>query len=361
MNYLKLLITIILLIWNGITVDVYIPNDYELSDIEKISMQYVNNNDIKIYINEEYYVFDVIGGLKIKMPYNGNLSVIGNPSNKTLIDFTNKKKYNTVVDFSTYTGQTLTFENIIFYNFIDPAVSEASHLFYSNVKNLNFNIVFKNCVFDTGNMIILKLDSYRELITSELNHQILFESCKFNEVKYNQLFIFNNSGFNRVNRIGMKIINSEFTNCNDIIKMEFGITEFDNCKFSNLSTSQNQAIFGEIKYYSILNIKNTIFFDINETKSVVPFITINNNFLSFYNVTMENVHNKLGYLIRNTYKIKNKEYINIESSTFDSQNSKINITNSVFKNLINPNTFSNVVDIKNGEVYMNNCEINNIR
>jgi len=33
---------------------------------------------------------------------------------------------------------------------------------------------------------------------------------------------------------------------------------------------------------------------------------------------MENVHIKHGYLIRNSYKMTEKEFINIESSTFDS-------------------------------------------
>jgi len=180
MNHIKLLITIILLIWQGFAVDINIPNDnYELADLEKISLQYANKNDITIHIDEEYYVFNSTGGIKIKMPYNGNFSVIGNPTNKTFIDFTDKKNYSFFIDFTSYSNQTLTFENIIFYNFMDPVVSDASYLFYLYINNINFNIVFKNCVFDTGNMIVLKLDSFRELVNTELRYQILFDSCKF--------------------------------------------------------------------------------------------------------------------------------------------------------------------------------------
>lgn len=74
-------------------------------------------------------------------------------------------------------------KNITFNNFYDPFAEKENCLFYMNALNLNYKIIFKNCIFNNSESIVLKVDN--ELTKLNLNNDdvqnnnIIFDFCKF--------------------------------------------------------------------------------------------------------------------------------------------------------------------------------------
>jgi len=164
------------------TVDVYIPNDkydiYNISDI--ISNYAIKYNDINIYLNEEYMLVKKLerNYHQIYIPGNVNVSLIGNPNNGTIIDFSENFFYYSIL-FTEHTGQQIRIENITFHNFNDPLSSLNNDLFYVSSYSNNYQIIFKNCIFDGSNSLIFDMEPRDNVIKRILEYQVLFDSCQF--------------------------------------------------------------------------------------------------------------------------------------------------------------------------------------
>ncbi|ORY54795.1 hypothetical protein LY90DRAFT_669862, partial [Neocallimastix californiae] len=371
MFYQKLLLLLIVTIWRSIAIDIIIPDDgYELSDVPSLIDQYsLKHKTIIFYINSDHYELNINRDITIRVPPNTNVSFIGkspsSPSSHALIDYS-RGFFNVIINFTEYTDQQIIFENIEFYNFSNPRASEVTNIFYMTAINHKFNILFKNCIFNTSNSSVFKLDIDKTSYTDDIKYVLRFESCKFRKIHNNGVFILNGRGLYTKNNIGVRIENSDFNECSDIIKQEYGYIKFNNCHFENLSTERNYAIFNEMIYDAGLYIENSSFKNIN-VPATVPFITAYGNLINFNNVTMVNVHTKIGFLINNRWK--NIEIINtyFNSCLFDDistlivgERARVYFNNSIIKNFINPNYFSAITDLKYSETYFDNCEIKNL-
>ncbi|OUM65634.1 hypothetical protein PIROE2DRAFT_7300 [Piromyces sp. E2] len=227
----------LIIIWNQIcvSVNVYIPNEkYDLNNLSDLLKYYsVQYKEINIYIDKYYYTSDAQNrGFHILVPGDINVSLIGKPSNGTFIDLTNNP-FHFSLSYNEYTGQQFRVENITFYNFMDPRSVEANDIFYFRSYSHNYNFSFKNCVFDTSNSLIFKLDT--ETLTNKeetTDYQITFDSCQFKNIKGNGVILFGDTKEkkNIINN-SVKVINSYFMNCYDIVKMYYGKIEFDNFPF----------------------------------------------------------------------------------------------------------------------------------
>ncbi|ORY54793.1 hypothetical protein LY90DRAFT_646782 [Neocallimastix californiae] len=370
MNYLKLFIINIILILKCFSVDIYIQKDgYDFSNIKDTIISYASKyNDINIYINYDYYIISITKLIEITVPANTNISFIGNPSNstKTIIDFI-KSPQNLVISFEQYTNQQLIFENIEFTNYYHERASEKTSIIYSIINSVKYNILIRNCIFSNSNSIIFKLDSENFKYENEVKYIIHFDKCKFINIINNGVIFMNNKGNDVLNNSGILISNSEFSNCSDFAMMDYGYLKIEYCVFTQLTSKLNVAIFNKMRYDSVLIIENSIFHDINAIDNTAPFITTYGNSISFYNVTMKNVHNKIGYLIYNNQKKKEIENLTFDLSTFEDistlitgDNAHIYIQNSTFNNIKNPNTFAAITDSKYSKNYITNCEIKDI-
>jgi len=184
MFYQKLLLLLIVTIWRSIAIDIIIPDDgYELSDVPSLIDQYsLKHKTIIFYINSDHYELNINRDITIRVPPNTNVSFIGkspsSPSSHALIDYS-RGFFNVIINFTEYTDQQIIFENIEFYNFSNPRASEVTNIFYMTAINHKFNILFKNCIFNTSNSSVFKLDIDKTSYTDDIKYVLRFESCKF--------------------------------------------------------------------------------------------------------------------------------------------------------------------------------------
>jgi len=185
MQYLKIYI---ILVWTiitrkclGLDIDVFIPNEnYNIYNINELVNLYSNKyHNINIYFKDTYFKYEGERiGLQINIPANTNVSLIGNPNSGTVIDFSNNIFYTSIV-FNEYNGQQFKVENITFYHFIDQFSSTENDLFFIPAMDINFKVLFKNCIFDTSNSLILSVP-IRGIFTKQLpDYQIIIDSCQF--------------------------------------------------------------------------------------------------------------------------------------------------------------------------------------
>lgn len=184
MIHIKFFIILIILVWKSITINIYIPDDgYQLNEADKIIDQYsIKYKSINIYINQDVYSLDIKRDIILRIPADTDVSIIGKSPSGTIIDFTDSF-FNFNIYFIEYTNQYLKFENITFYNFYHPRVSDSSNILYLYTTNINFNIIIKNCKFFKSNSVIFKMDTNYFSYTGDIKYPIQFISCKFRYLK----------------------------------------------------------------------------------------------------------------------------------------------------------------------------------
>ncbi|ORX45799.1 hypothetical protein BCR36DRAFT_414396 [Piromyces finnis] len=325
-----------------ISIDVSIPNEkYNFDNINDLISSYSEKyKTINIYINQDYYTPDVsLITKQLLVPSNTNITLIGNPNNKngTMFDFSNNKFCFYSFIFEEYTGQQFKFENITFTNYIDVNKSENSLFHTRSLYSTNFSIIFKNCVFDTGNASILLLEIQINIKNNLNEYQFLFDSCRFNNFNGNNLFVLKKpeKSYYYVNHYGIKIINSEFNNCSDLFLCYFGNIMIDNCKFIDISSMSKNAAFIE---------------------------------LFFYNITMKNIQDGIGYIIKDIGQNSKINVINITDSYFENisslvygENINTFISNSVFYNISGKSSFPTIATSKYRNTTISNCKFKDIK
>ncbi|OUM58387.1 hypothetical protein PIROE2DRAFT_16351 [Piromyces sp. E2] len=167
--------------FQGLEINISIPNeDYNIYNINELVSYYsIKYNNINIYLKDHYFKHDgEKKGFSITVPGNTNVSIIGNPNNGTIIDFSKNIFYYSIL-FNEYTGQHVKFENITFFNFINRYSTTENDLIYVPIMDNNFNIVLKNCTFDTINTLVLLVMIRVSFKKKSSNYQIIIDSCKF--------------------------------------------------------------------------------------------------------------------------------------------------------------------------------------
>eukprot|EP00833_Pecoramyces_ruminatium_P012473 jgi/Orpsp1_1/1186505/evm.model.d7180000051075.1 len=366
----QILILFILIYKYVLSIDVYIPNDnYDLSNLSDLISYYsIKYKTINIYINDEYYTSNSKQRYnQINIPENTNVALIGNPKNGTIIDLTNNSFYYSIV-FNEYTGQEFKVENITFYNFFDPLSVTANDIFYINPTSTNYKIIFKNCIFDTSNSLIFQLNINTDSYQENKDYQLTFDSCQFINIKGNGVIYLSKIYYDIINNTRVKIINSKFINCYNIMKSEYGEIIFDKCSFSKLFSLSEYASFIDMIFNQTVSINNSIFYDIDDVYTPMPLIKNNGYLLSFNNVTMINVHNKIGYIIENKGQNNNNNSVYINKSYFQDisplihgRDISIYIDDSEFNNIKNLNSYPTISGLSYSKNYLNNCIIRNIK
>ncbi|OUM65637.1 hypothetical protein PIROE2DRAFT_7303 [Piromyces sp. E2] len=315
-----------------LAIDVYIPNEtytiYNLTDI--IKKYSLKSNVINVYLTEEYIESNLPSrkGYQIDIPENIDFSLYGKENHGTVINF-EKNSFFYSINFLKYTGQKVRIENIKFYGFTNPFRKDS--VFFTNASDSNFSIIVKNCTFEKsdGKFIIVDPENSHVMKNNSNETQLIIDSCKFIDNKSpNLIHITDENGESLNHPFNFLITNSEFNNCDSILKISFGKIVFDNLyktykgSFSKISSLTEKASFVYLKTYGRLFIENSIFTDFEADDSIVPFIKTSGSLIKFQNVTMRNVHNKVGHLI----------YDIADGTKYSNQ---IYISDSHFKGIIN--------------------------
>ncbi|ORX80651.1 hypothetical protein BCR32DRAFT_299932 [Anaeromyces robustus] len=371
-TYKLLFFLLIWLILKCQTIDIYIPNDqYDIDNINELINTYSQKyKTINIYFNTDYYYSKPKKerGYELTIPEKIDVALIGNPVNgTTFIDLTEFSFYYSIV----FVGSTIhqfKVENITFYNFNDPVSTTVNDIFYVNYKSNKFNLLFKNCIFDGSNSLVLDLHSTSEIYQESSNFQVLFDSCQFKNIKGNGVIKSKRENSSNYCHLNIIFSNSVFDNCYNILDAYCGDYLFDNCIFNNISSYEGYSSFAEINFNSSLTIKNSIINNSNNLNPLSPFIKSYGNLINFNNVTMINIHNDIGYIIEDNGQVKYANKIIIDNSYFEDISPLINgkkiklfIDNSEFKNISNTSSYSLISNIVYGENYLNNSKISDIK
>jgi len=141
----------------------------------------LNNDDVQLLFNEDYYKLPLFGRSKFNIL--NNLTFYS--KNGTIFDF--QQAETSTLYFSFVTGivdKKIVFRNITFYNFdgFNTKLSAATH-FTASDKTDRFTVVFDNCIFKNNK----KLSFYSHVSCTKSDQktpQIIFNNCKF-------LYVFN--------------------------------------------------------------------------------------------------------------------------------------------------------------------------
>ncbi|KAG4091681.1 hypothetical protein H8356DRAFT_1335516 [Neocallimastix lanati (nom. inval.)] len=189
-------------------------------------------------------------------------------------------------------------KNITFNNFYDPFAEKENCLFYMNALNLNYKIIFKNCIFNNSESIVLKVDN---------------ELTKLN-------------------------LNNDDVQNNNII--------FDFCKFTKLSSSNNKPAFAKLKHESELS--NIDFMEIhylmiNQKPSLISIeMGENQKYITFHNVSISDINSNGNVMNFKGYNL-NIIFENIVISRSESYGEFINNraeNNFIATAIINTNKFN---------------------
>jgi len=165
--------------------DISLPSDkYDLFNLSELIQQYsILYKTINIHLTKDFHDLKYKNnGLQIYIPSNITVNIYGDPVNGTVIDMTNFSFFYSI-EMPYPGGQKIKFENIKIYNFTD--LDHKNVIFYSRSLVLNYNIIFKNCIFDTSTSVVYRLDYQKDagLLDLKDNYQVTFDSCQFKNIK----------------------------------------------------------------------------------------------------------------------------------------------------------------------------------
>ncbi|OUM69116.1 hypothetical protein PIROE2DRAFT_3009, partial [Piromyces sp. E2] len=258
---------------------------YKINDLITIFKTYQQNyNEIKIIFTQTYYNPFFNGQLSVDFQHSINITLIGEPSNGTVIDCGHDFHNNFHITFQSQNkNDFLNFnvENIKFYDFFDSNHNGKTSLFFIEPISPKFTVSFKNCTFESSNTNLFRFN----INVNKDNdiYQYKFDDCNFinlinGTISTESQSINSNAG-------NIKISHSYFNNASDLFHIKNGNLFIEDCV-------HNKA--GYLIYFNNKNIKNNNKIIINNSKfkDVSTLISGDGTYVILNNLEISDINNE---------------------------------------------------------------------
>ncbi|OUM63858.1 hypothetical protein PIROE2DRAFT_9527 [Piromyces sp. E2] len=333
-----------------------------------------NNNELILEFVDDYYdmlifkrnnIYNIEAAIQSPVIFRGN-------SKGTVFDYNNDYYGNIDINFDEKKGTLVRYENIIFKNY-NPSSQHRVGIATVISHNDDFHLQFYNCTFINiiVNTLVVHINPTNMYFVEP---QILFDKCNFyNNTDIAISVVHENIYLKNISDI-YKYFTIKFSFCK-FIDNDFYFEYynngyiFDNCYFSNPINNIQYQLFlplAKSKNGNILKITNSVFENIY-IKSPYPLILADGLDLELKNTTFVNCFSDYGYLfdINKNYEQFN---ISVEDSTFTNtssiltgDNNHIEISNSIFKNIISEKSIPAISNSRRSNIKIKNTEFNNLK